>query len=129
MALKTAVIIDDEPDVTTYFETFLTDNGWSVRSANDPNEGIAMAQEDPPAVVLLDVMMPERGGLSTLIALRKDERTAKVPVVLVTGIQETLKADFGDFLDRFKKYHPDAYVQKPIEEASLLQTLKEVTGE
>jgi DNA-binding response OmpR family regulator len=40
MALKTAVIIDDEPDVTTYFETFLTDNGWSVRSANDPNEGI-----------------------------------------------------------------------------------------
>jgi hypothetical protein len=50
-------------------------------------------------------------------------------VVLVTGIQETLKADFGDFLDRFKKYHPDAYVQKPIEEASLLQTLKEVTGE
>jgi CheY-like chemotaxis protein len=113
MAPKTAVIIDDEPDVTTYFETLLTDNGWSVRSANDPNEGIAMVQEDPPAVVLLDVMMPERGGLSTLIALRKDERTAKVPVVLVTGIQETLKADYGEFLDRFKKYHPDAYVQKP----------------
>jgi CheY-like chemotaxis protein len=129
MAPKTAVVIDDEPDVTTYFETFLTDNGWSVRTANDPNDGIALAKEDPPAVVLLDVMMPERGGLSTLVALRKDERTAKVPVVLVTGIQETLKADFGDFLDRFKKYHPDAYVQKPIEEDKLLQTLSEVTGE
>jgi CheY-like chemotaxis protein len=129
MTPKTAVIIDDEPDITTYFETFLSDNGWSVRTANDPNEGIALAQEDPPTVVLLDVMMPERGGLSTLIALRKDERTAKVPVVLVTGIQETLKADFGDFLDRFKKYHPNAYVQKPIDEASLLQTLREITGE
>jgi CheY-like chemotaxis protein len=129
MTPKTAVVIDDEPDITTYFETFLTDNGWSVRAANDPNKGIELAQEDPPAVVLLDVMMPERGGLSTLIALRKDERTAEVPVVLVTGIQETLKADFGDFLDRFKKYHPDAYVQKPIEEDKLLQTLKEVTGE
>lgn len=128
MASKTAVVIDDEPDITTYFETLLTDNGWSVRTANDPNHGIALAQEDPPAVVLLDVMMPERGGLSTLISLRKDERTAKVPVVLVTGIQETLKADFGAFLDRFKKYHPDAYVQKPIEEDKLLQTLKEVTG-
>jgi len=128
MASKTAVVIDDEPDITTYFETLLTDNGWSVRTANDPNDGIALAQEDPPAVVLLDVMMPERGGLSTLISLRKDERTAKVPVVLVTGIQETLKADFGEFLDRFKKYHPDAYLQKPIEEDKLLQTLKEVTG-
>jgi CheY-like chemotaxis protein len=128
MAEKTAVIIDDEPDITTYFSTLLIDNGWSVRTANDPNAGIALVQDEPPTVVMLDVMMPERGGLSTLIALRKDERTAKVPVVLVTGIQETLKSDFGDFLERFKKYHPDAYVQKPIDEAVLLKTLDEVTG-
>jgi CheY-like chemotaxis protein len=128
MAPKTAVIIDDEPDITTYFETLLTDNGWSVRTANDPNEGIALAQETPPDVILLDVMMPERGGLSTLIALRKDERTSKVPVVLITGIQETLTADFGNFLDRFKKYHPDAYLQKPVKEAELLQTLESVTS-
>jgi CheY-like chemotaxis protein len=128
MAEKSAVIIDDEPDITTYFETLLSDNGWSVRTANDPNKGIELAQEDPPTVVLLDVMMPERGGLSTLIALRKDERTAEVPVVLVTGIQDSLKADFGDFLDRFKKYHPNAYLQKPIDEAKLLETLAEVTA-
>ena len=127
MAPKTAVIIDDEPDITTYVGTFLSDNGWDVRTANNPNEGIAMAQAEPPHVVLLDVMMPERGGLSTLIALRKDERTAKVPVVLVTGIQESLKSDFGDFLDRFKNFHPDAYLQKPIEEAELLQTLDKLT--
>jgi two-component system response regulator RpaA len=99
-----------------------------VRTANDPNQGIALAQEEPPAVVLLDVMMPERGGLSTLIALRKDERTAKTPVILITGIQESLKADFGEFLDRFKKYHPDAYLQKPIDEAQLLETVAELTG-
>jgi twitching motility two-component system response regulator PilH len=127
MAPKSAVIIDDEPDITTYLGTFLSDNGWSVRSANDPNKGIALAQEEPPDVVLLDVMMPERGGLSTLIALRKDQRTAKVPVVLVTGIQESLKSDFGAFLERFKNYHPDAYLQKPIEEAKLLQTLESIT--
>jgi CheY-like chemotaxis protein len=127
MAAKTAVIIDDEPDITTYLSTFLGDNGWSVRSANDPNEGIALAQAAPPTVVLLDVMMPERGGLSTLVALRKDERTAAVPVVLVTGIQDTLKSDFGDFLERFKKYHPDAYLQKPIDEAKLLETLASLT--
>jgi len=127
MAPKTAVIIDDEPDITTYVGTFLSDNGWDVRSANDPNDGIALAREEPPDVILLDVMMPERGGLSTLIALRKDERTANVPVVLVTGIQDSLKSDFGAFLDRFKNYHPDAYLQKPIEEAELLKTLDQLT--
>jgi len=128
MASRNAVIIDDEPDVTTYFETLLADNGWNVRTANDPNEGIALAQAAPPDVILLDVMMPERGGLSTLIALRKDERTAKVPVVLVTGIQESLTADFEAFLDRFKKYHPDAYVQKPVDKEELLQTVETVTS-
>lgn len=127
MAPKRAVIIDDEPDITTYVGTLLSDNGWGVKSANNPNDGIALAQEEPPDVILLDVMMPERGGLSTLIALRKDERTAKVPVVLVTGIQETLKSDFGDFLERFKNYHPDAYLQKPIDEAELLKTLDQLT--
>lgn len=128
MEPKTALLIDDEPDITTYFGTLLSDNGWNVRTSNDPNEGIAMAQEAPPDIVLLDVMMPERGGLSTLIALRKDERTAKVPVVLITGIQESLKSDFGDFLERFKKYHPDAYLQKPVDEAELLQTLAEIVS-
>ena len=126
MAPRTAVIIDDEPDITTYLETLLTDNGWSVRAANDPNRGIALAQEAPPDVILLDVMMPERGGLSTLIALRKDPRTKDVPVVLVTGIQDTLTADFEAFLNRFKKYHPDAYLQKPIKPQELLDMIESV---
>lgn len=128
MAPKRAVIIDDEPDITTFFGTVLGDAGWEVRTANDPNQGIALAQEQPPDVVLLDVMMPERGGLSTLIALRKDPRTQNVPVVLVTGIQANLTADFEAFLARFKKYHPDAYLQKPVETPELLKTVETVTS-
>jgi CheY-like chemotaxis protein len=128
MAPKQAVIIDDEPDITTFFGTVLGDAGWDVRTANDPNQGIALAQEQPPDVVLLDVMMPERGGLSTLIALRKDPRTQNVPVVLITGIQDNLTADFEAFLDRFKKYHPDAYLQKPVESPELLKTVESVTS-
>ena len=123
-----ALVIDDEPDQTTYLSTLLTDHGWEARTANSADEGLALAQADVPDVVLLDVMMPERGGLSTLVALRKDERTKSVPVVLVTGIQDTLTHDFGNFLDRFKKYHPNGYLQKPIDEALLLQTLAEVVS-
>ena len=83
MAVKTALIIDDEPDVTTYHGTVLSDHGWEVHTANSGADGIALAQEKTPDVILLDVMMPEKGGLSTLIALRKDERTKEIPVVLV----------------------------------------------
>ena len=52
-----------------------------------------------------------------------------MPVVLVTGIQETLKQDFGAFLDRFKNYNPDGYVEKPIDPDKLLALLDDITGD
>src|SRR3990172_4751583 len=124
MAQPHALVIDDEPDTTTYLAALLGDHGWRVSTANSANDGLALAQKDAPDIVLLDVMMPERGGLSTLIALRKDPKTSQVPVVLVTGIQEQLTHDFGNFLDRFKHYHPDAYLDKPIDPEQLLRTLE-----
>ncbi|MCU0302578.1 MAG: response regulator [Thermoanaerobaculales bacterium] len=126
MAAKSALIIDDEPDVTTYHGTVLSDHGWQVFTANRGADGIAIAREKVPSVILLDVMMPEKGGLSTLIALRKDERTKAIPVVLVTGIQANLTADFEAFLGRFKTYNPDGYVEKPIDPDALLATLDEL---
>lgn len=128
MAHRTALIIDDEPDITTYHGTLLSDNGWTVETANSADDGLALAQAKPPDVVLLDVMMPNRGGLSTLVALRKDPRTKDVPVVLVTGVQDTLTSDFESFLKRIRSYHPDAFVEKPVEAAELLSTLDRVTG-
>ena len=126
MAQLRVLVIDDEPDQTTYLSTLLEDQGWEARTANSADEGLELAQEEVPDVILLDVMMPERGGLSTLIALRKDERTKSVPVVLVTGIQAELTHDFSAFLDRFKKHHPDAYLEKPVDPERLLKTLDEV---
>jgi twitching motility two-component system response regulator PilH len=128
MAVKTALIIDDEPDVTTYHGTVLSDHGWEVFTANSGADGIALAQEKTPDVIMLDVMMPEKGGLSTLITLRKDERTKAIPVVLVTGIQEALTADFEAFLARFKSYNPDGYMEKPIDVDKLVATLEELTS-
>ena len=128
MAQLRVLVIDDEPDQTTYLSTLLQDQGWEARTANSADEGLALAQEEVPDVILLDVMMPERGGLSTLIALRKDEKTKSVPVVLVTGIQAEITHDVSAFLDRFKKHHPDAYLEKPVDPEKLLKTLDEVCG-
>ena len=128
MAGKNALIIDDEPDVTTYHGTLLSDNGWSVRTANSGDDGLALAKQEAPDVVLLDVMMPERGGLSTFLAFRKDPNLKSVPVVLVTGIQATLTSDFKSFLDRFKTHNPDGYLEKPVDPEKLLALLDELTG-
>jgi CheY-like chemotaxis protein len=128
MSQKFALIIDDELDVTTYHGALLTDNGWKVATANSGDDGLAMAKRERPDVILLDVMMPDRGGLSTLIGFRKDPELREVPVVLVTGIQDTLTSDFESFLDRFKTYNPDGYIEKPVHPDKLLTLLDEVTA-
>jgi CheY-like chemotaxis protein len=128
MNQRTAVVIDDEPDTTTYFSALLSDHGWRVRAANGADEGLALLNEERPDVLLLDLMMPDRGGLSILVAVRKDPKLAGVPVVIVSGIQQSLTADYHAFLARFKHYRPDAYLDKPIDVAQMLSTLDRLTG-
>jgi CheY-like chemotaxis protein len=128
MSPRSALVIDDEPDITAYIGMVLSDNGWAVRTANSAADGLELARQQAPDVILLDVMMPEKGGLSTLVALRKDPNLKSVPVVLVTGIQDTLTQDFEAYLGRIKNYHPDAYMEKPVEPKKLLSLLDKVLG-
>ena len=125
---RNALIIDDEPDVRKYLETVLIDNGWQVRTAGSAEDGLALAREKRPDAVLLDMMMPERGGLSVMIELRKDPDLSEIPIVIVSGIQETLTADFRHFLDRFKYRRPDAFLDKPVDPGTLVETLDRVTS-
>lgn len=127
MTERSAVIIDDEADTTTYLSALLSDHGWRVRSANRADDGMALLAEARPDVLMLDIMMPDRGGLSVLTAVRKDPVLATMPVVLVSGIQQTLTADYHAFLARFKHFHPDAYLEKPVDAGQLLATLDQLT--
>ncbi len=123
---KSAVIIDDEPDITTYLAALLSDRGWQVRTANSSADGLALVAQQRPDVVLLDIMMPDKGGLHTLVAIRKDPSLEGLPVILVSGIQEKLTADYHAFLDRFKHYRPDAFLDKPVDPAQLFATIEQV---
>lgn len=128
---RSALIIDDEPDMTTYFSTLLKDNGWDVRTANSADDGLRLAREAVPDIVLLDLMMPERGGLSTLLELRKTPETAEVPILVISGIQDELSQDLGDihtFLKRMKYRQPDAFLEKPIVPEQLIAKVDELTS-
>jgi len=128
MSARKAVIIDDEPDTTTYLSALLPDHGWQVRTANRADEGLALLTAERPDVLLLDLVMPERGGLSILVAVRKDPALAGLPIVVVSGVQQSLTADYHAFLGRFKHFHPDAYIDKPIDPKQLLETVDSVTS-
>lgn len=123
---KSAVIIDDEPDITTYLGALLSDKGWQVRTASSSADGLALIDQQRPDVVLLDIMMPDKGGLHTLVAIRKNPALDGLPVILVSGIQEKLTGDYHAFLDRFKHYRPDAFLDKPVDPPQLFATIEQV---
>jgi CheY-like chemotaxis protein len=128
MSPRSAVIIDDEPDITLYLSTLLSDRGWQVRTANGVEAGLGLIRDERPDIVLLDLMMPERGGLNALVAIRKDAALENLPVLLVSGIQEKLTSDYHAYLERFKHYRPDGFLDKPVNPDELFRKLDELTG-
>lgn len=78
--------IDDEADIREVAEMALElDPGFDVRTCASGHEGLAAAQEWQPALILLDVMMPELDGPGVLERLRQDPATAAIPVVFITA--------------------------------------------
>jgi len=123
------LIIDDELDVAAYLGRVVSDHGWRVRIATGGDEGLALALEETPDVILLDLMMPGgRGGLSTFTELRRNTKLRSIPVVFVTAFPEPDADDRQGFLGRQERHRPAAYLEKPVDPEALLAVLEKVTG-
>ena len=130
MSRGNALIIDDEPDVAAYQGRVLSDHGWRVRIASSGDRGLALALEEIPDVILLDLMMPGgRGGLNTFMEIRKSPRLRSIPVVFVTAYPEPELDDKNSFLGRQQRLRPDAYLEKPVDPETLVATLDRVMVE
>jgi CheY-like chemotaxis protein len=83
------LIVDDDPDALHILERIMGHVGLPARTAKDGLEAVAMlkrACENPPAVILLDLMMPGMDGFSVLTWLRGNPVTRRVPVIVVTAV-------------------------------------------
>jgi CheY-like chemotaxis protein len=126
---KKILIVDDEPDVVTYLETLLQDNGYETVGATDGVDGLAKVKAARPDLVTLDISMPRKSGVRMYREMREDPSLAAVPVVVVTAVTG-YGGDpeaFHKFLDTRKKVPPpDAFVAKPIERQAFLDTVARV---
>ena len=82
------LVIDDEASQRELLTRFLQRQGYAVRAAADGRSGLDLARTLKPRVVLLDVMMPDMDGWSVLKALKADEATAAIPVVMVSFVAD-----------------------------------------
>jgi DNA-binding response OmpR family regulator len=118
-AAKHVLIVDDEIDGAYPLNRALSLKGLRVTQAVDGNEGLAIIENDPPDLVLLDVMLPGRSGLLLLEAIR--ERTDfAAPIVMVSGIDA----------DRHREYAltlgATDYVTKPYAMTRMVNLVEEL---
>jgi len=126
MNKRTAVVIDDEPDITTYLSSILEGHDFEVRVAHDATSGEQLIREMPPELILIDLMMPGRSGIQLFTRLRGDELTKQIPLVMVTGIKEQMGIDWGEIVDGLKARRPDGFIEKPIDPEALMEVVNTV---
>lgn len=99
MALKNTkpkvLLIEDDPDQIHLYEIKFKLEGFDIISAEKGSLGIALAREQKPDVILLDLIMDEMGGLDVLRALKALEETRSIPVFLFTNLAKKELAEKG----------------------------------
>lgn len=85
---KTILAVDDEADLLLIIKTALFSEGFNVITATNGPDAIALANENPPDLVILDFMMPEMNGLEVLAALRQNAKTELIPAIMLTGLSD-----------------------------------------
>ena len=79
------LIIDDEPEIREIVKTKLEASGFETKEASQGAEGIKLAQEFKPDIILLDVVMPEMDGVEALLKLKSNQDTKDIKIFMFTG--------------------------------------------
>jgi adenylate cyclase len=110
--------IDDMPENLEILRVRLEANGYEVTTAADGEEGLARARELGPDLILLDIMMPKRDGISVVREIKQDAELRSIPVILVTA-----KSDSRDVVEGLDAGGDD-YLAKPFEHSALLARVR-----
>jgi len=106
--MKKILVIDDEPGLREMVSAVLTRRGFAVIEAPDGREGVALARQQQPDLILCDINMEHMNGYLTLAALREDPVTAAIPFILMTGYADPAGMRYGMELGA------DDYLPKPF---------------
>lgn len=119
---ETILIVDDDLDILELLKMNLEPEGYDVRTASDGESAVRSACENPPDLILLDVMMPHKDGFEVIKELKNIEDTKTVPVILVTARGQTEDKVLG--LDT----GADDYITKPFDLREVTARVEAVLG-
>ncbi len=126
-ALK-VLIVDDERDIVDYLSVVLEDEGFVAKGLTETEGALERIKKEGPDLVLLDVMMPGHTGLSLYRAMREDEATRAIPVLIISGYarqEDFAKMELSE-LETGSLPPPEGYLEIPIAGPVLLASLRRI---
>lgn len=121
MKKKKVLIIDDDEGYVALEKCRLEQNGYEVISSTSGEDGIKLAIEEKPDVIILDIMMPMVNGYQVCFYLRSVEKS-KSAIIMVTAL------DNKKAIKQAKELGADDYITKPYESKELIEKVKKITG-
>jgi len=114
------LVIDSDPDAARIVQRYLEKEGHSVIKAFDAAEALKVAREEEPNLITLDIMMEEMDGFELLQALKNDEKTKNIPVIILSIVT-----------DEHKGYRLGAagYLTKPVNQQKLVRDIENLLGQ
>ena len=128
MRRKRILIVDDEMDMRIFVSTLVETSGYKPIVATNGEEGIQKAREHRPEAIILDVLMPNSGGIQMYREVKTDEELKSIPVIIVSAIA---KKTFYNSMRMLNSYRgqavpqPEAYIEKPPETEELIRIVQQ----
>lgn len=114
------LVIEDEPDVIELICFKLKESGFDATKALDGTEGLKLARNMEPDLILLDIMIPEVDGLELCKILRHDPKTRSIPIIMVTAKAAEIDRVLG------LEYGADDYIVKPFSPRELVLRVRKL---
>jgi CheY-like chemotaxis protein len=122
VAQKTIIVVEDEQEAAEMFAEMMRVNGYHVLKAASSEPAIGMIDQEKPAAVILDIMMPDVSGLEVLRFMHQKPDLAHIPVIVVSA--KSLPTDIKVGLDA----GASLYLTKPVGYLELKQAVEKVLG-
>ncbi|WP_395607489.1 EAL domain-containing protein [Pseudomonas sp. B22129] len=107
------LIVDDEPQVRKLLETLLQHEGYQTLCASSGEEALQLVAQQPPDLILLDIMMPGMDGYEVASRLKNDENTANIPIIMLSALSEPGARVNG------LETGAEEFISKPVERVEL----------